>query len=256
MAPPRAKTRGADQGFESIGAKLETTKAPYDPFSETGNPNDPAWYTIQPGRNFMRPWLAIRNGAAFQWPLGLEGFTLTLDPTLGIHKYIGGNTVSVSVIHAGEEHFSMSGNFPGNSAPSLVAALRDVVYKGSPGEGKLLWLPEIVTYVQRVQVIHFEAARDQESRGRDMTYTIEFARMGVAALKFSPRPIAPTPQPTRTVKVDAKHNTLRKIAAWKLGRSDKWRTVYNANTKWFTSHHVPLAKIPDYRLPLGTTIHY
>lgn len=255
---------GSDQGFRDFGAKLETTSAPYDPFSKRGDPDDPARYVLRPGVNFMRPWLAIRNGPAFQWPLGMEGVTLSVQPTLGIHKSVGDNVVDVDVIHAGEEHFTLTGNFPGDSSPDLIAALRDVVYQGASREGKLLWLPELVTYVQRVQIVSLEATRDQEARGRDMSYSIEFVRMGIASVQFDPSPAAPTPQPThppkgkstRSVKVDAKHNTLRKIAAWKLGSATKWRTVYNANQSWFVKRNIQLAKAPDYRLPVGTLIHF
>lgn len=253
-----------DQGYREVKAKLASIAGPYDPFNKTGDPEDAARYVLEPGVNFMRPWLAVRGGGAFQWPLGLEGFNLIVDPSLGIHKYIGGNAVSVEVVHAGEEHFTMTGNFPGNSGPTLVAALRSIVYADSGEEGKLLWLPEVVDGVQRVQVTHFEAARGEDTRGRDMTYSIDFVRMGRIKLDFSPdsEPIFPQPSTgagsatTRSINVDAKHNTLRKIAMWKLGSATKWRTVYNANVKWFVKHNIPLAKAPDYRLPLGTKVFY
>lgn len=254
----------SDQGFREFDAKLLTTEAPYNPFTKRGVASDSAWYIQQPGINFMRPWLAIRGGAAFQWPLGLQGFSLSIDPTLGIHKYIGDNAVAVDVVHAGEEHFSMSGVFPGDSAPALIRALKDIIYKGSPKEGKLLWLPEIVTFVQRVQVVRASFDRDQESRGQDATYSIEFVRMGIAKVKFDPNPVPPKVQPThpargkksRSIKVDAKHNSLRKIAAWKLGSSTKWRSIYNANSKWFIKNAVQLSKAPDHRLPIGMRVFF
>src|SRR6267142_156717 len=98
----------SDQGFGTIGAKLKTAAGPYNRFGSqgpTGDFNDTAHFVLSPGTDFLRPWLAIRNGPAFQWPLGLEGFQMTVDPQLGIHKYIGDNAVTVDVIHAGEEHF-------------------------------------------------------------------------------------------------------------------------------------------------------
>lgn len=253
-----------DQGFRAIGAKLGTSKGPYDPFNSRGSAKDDSRYIQEPGVNFMRPWLAIRNGAAFQWPLGLQGYSNIVDPTLGTHKFIGDNKVTIDVIHAGEEHFTLNGMFPGDSAPALVAALKDIVYKAAPPEGKILWLPEVVAYAQRVQVVHFEAQRSDDDRGRDMSYSIEFVRIGTLSIKFDTLPTAAGPQPSkpakgkpaRSIKVDATHNTLRKIAQWKLGGADKWRTIYNANQKWFVTKKVPLAKAPDYRLPLGLAIHY
>lgn len=258
-----------DREYRSFGAALlkqDGPDAPYNPFvkDNKGDPDDTARYIQEPGVNFMRPWIAIRNGAAFQWPLGMEGFSVSVDPTLGIHKYIGDNKVAVDVVHAGEEHFTLSGNFPGSSGPDMVKALRDIVYKDSSAEGKLLWLPEVVTYVQRVQVANFSSSRDESARGKDLIYSIEFVRLGTVDLVADPNPVPAHPQPThppkgktsRTVKVDATHNTLRKIALWKLKSAAKWRTIYDANQKWFVDHKVPLAKAPDYRLPIGLAIHY
>jgi hypothetical protein len=253
-----------DQTFKSLNAKLETTAAPYNPFVKSGNPNDPAAYLVQPGVNFVRPWLAIRNGPAFQWPLGLEGYSLTVDPLLALHKFIGDNAVTVDVLHAGEENFTMSGNFPGNSAPALIRALRDLVYQGAPAEGKILYVPEIMSHAQRVQVVHFESTRQDTDRGRDAAYSIQFVRLGTLnAISSMAMPVIPLPQKTtgkqtvstRSVTVDAQHNTARKIAKWKLGDTTRWRTIYDANESWYTGHSVPLTKVPDYRLPTGLKVH-
>lgn len=253
-----------DQGFRRYKSTLETTSAPFNPFTGVGDKTDDSMYIVEPGVAFFRPWLAIRNGPAFQWPLGMEGFSLTIDPTLGIHKFIGDNKVVVDVVHSGEEHLTLSGNFPGDSAPDLIQALRDVVYQDAPEEGKILYVPEIMSHAQRVQIVHAEFSRGEDQRGRDTTYSIEFVRMGLAADNPDTTTTPTTPNPktgakgktTKSIKVDAKHNTLRKIAAWKLGKSSNWRTVYNANSAWFVKRNVPLAKAPDYRIPLGTTIHY
>lgn len=253
-----------DQTFKSYGAKLETTAAPYNPYPKvpTGDPKDAAVYIQEPGVAFLRPWIAVRNGPAFQWPLGMEGYSLVVSPTLGIHKFIGDNKVTVDVLHAGEEHFTLSGNFPGNSAPALVQALRDLVYQDSGDEGKILFVPEIMTHAQRVQIVTFQSDRDPGARGHDATYSIEFVRVGLADANPNVVTTPSVPQPrtgargksTKNVHVDAKHNTLRKIALWKLGSTDKWRTLYNANSKWFIKHKIQLAKAPDYRLPVGTVI--
>lgn len=256
--------KALDQTFRSIGAKLETTAAPYDPVAQTGNPNDTASYVLRPGVNFVRPWLGIRNGPAFQWPLGLEGFTLSIDPLLGIHKFIGDNAVTVDVLHAGEEHFTMQGSFLGLSAPALIRALRDVVYQGAGSEGKILFIPEIMSHAQRVEVVHAEFSRAQDSRGKDADYSIEFVRLGTLnAISSLVAPIIPTPQvatgkkakSSKSIQVDAKHNTARKIARWKLGDATKWRTIYNANEKFYNNNNVKLAKAPDYRIPNGTKIY-
>lgn len=258
-----------DQGFRAYKAKLETTVAPFDPFAATnsplrGDPDDPASYVQRPGVDFFRPWLAIRGGVAFQWPLGLEGYSLTIDPTLGIHKFIGDNKVVVDVLHAGEEHFTMTGNFPGNSAPKLIQALRDVVYRKTGEEGKILCIPEIMTHAQRVHVFHADFDRDPTARGRDATYSIEFVRLGTVGgtinTTIDPPPLPVTVQHqgknALSVRVDAKHNSLRKIAAWKLGAASKWKSVYRANEQFFIKNNIAISKAPDYRLPLGMTVYY
>lgn len=256
-----------DQGFSAYGAKLATTAAPYDgvsdPRNPSGDPNDPATYSLRPGRDFLRPWVAIRNGEAFQWPLGVEGFTLTTDPTLGIHKFVGDNQVYVDVIHTGEEHITMEGNFPGNSAAVLVQALRDVVRKKVGDVGKVLYVPEIMKHAQRVQVISSQFSRSDDARGRDMQYTIEFVLMGedlanAATSVLVPSSALPSAPRTsaRSVNVDAKHNTLRKLALWKLGKSDNWRQMYDASETWFTERSITLVSAPDYILPLGTLIYF
>lgn len=250
-----------DKGYVGFKAALVPAGAPYDPAGKTGDPDDSARYVAQPGVNFFRPWLAS-GGLAYQFPMGLEGFSLTVDPMLGTHKYIGDNKAVVEVLHAGEEHFTMTGNFLGLSAADNLKALRKVVYAPSPDTGKLLWLPDIYDYVERVQVVRFESARAQDARGDDMTYSIEFIRLGDTAVQIDPEPAlpssvgTPTKPSTRSIKVDATHNTLRKIATWKLGNATKWKAVYNLNTKWFTSRKIPLASAPTYRIPLGTVVYF
>jgi hypothetical protein len=256
------KSVALDDGFKQVKAKLITANQPFNPWTGGGDPFDDARYIVKPGVNFMRPWIAIRGGDAFQWQGGLQGFTLAIDATLGIHKYIGDDDVKVEVIHASEEHFTLSGNFLGDSAPDNIQALTSIVRQKAPTEGKILWLPEVVTYAQRVEVVRAEFTRADEDRGRDFRYSIEFVRMGTIDLALDPEPEEVIPQPTekvrpkRSVKVDAKHNTLRKIALWKLGSSKRWRIVYNANMPWFVKRRIALMKAPDYRLPRGTRIYY
>lgn len=254
-------TKTLDQGFVSFGAKLETKSAPFNPFDGTGDPEDSARYVQQPGVDFLRPWLAIQNGPAFQWPLGLEGYTLVIDPLLGIHKFIGDNAVTIDVLHAGEEHFTMTGNFPGDTASDLIQALRDLVYQVAPDDqGKILYIPSIFTYAQRVHINHAEFSRSDGAFGNDATYSIEFVRIGTTNTKTEDiAPVADTSskgKSARSIKTTATYNTLRRIASWKLKTADKWRVVYNLNESYFTKHNIPLAKAPDYRLPIGTVLHY
>lgn len=252
-----------DQGFTAYGARLLTTAAPFDPFAKTGGKDDDATYLARPGVDFLRPWLAIEGDAAFQWPLGLQGFTHTIDPVLGTHSFIGGNAVVVDVVSTGNESLTMSGSFPGDSAPVLMQALREVVRRVAPG-GKILYVPEVMTHAQRVQVSHSEFDRDQSARGRSMGYSIDFEITGLAgptgSAPYTTGPVSTTAKAKgsspRSVRSDSAHNTLRRIAAWKMGSSARWEQAYTLSEAWFIQHSVPRSKAPDYRLPIGTTIYF
>jgi hypothetical protein len=247
---------------------------PFNPFTAENNPlrgseDDPAIYIARPGLDFFVPWLAVdmAKGPAFVWPLAVEGLEITVDPTLGIHRFIGDDRVYVDVVHRGEERITLSGNFPGDTGPDNLRALREIVYAITPKLGKVLYVPHAFTYAQRVVVNRFRGGRTEDMRGLDLTYEVEFVRIGyINAGKADNDPILaePIPQPTtgsvnastHRVQADGKHNTLRKIALWKLGSAAKWNSLYTLNLKWFQKQGVPASKAPDYRLPAGTTIYY
>jgi len=245
-----------DQQWEQVGAHLLTKAAPFDPWSGHGDEDDDAHYLARPGVDFMRPWLAVQNGPAFQWPLGMQGYSDVITASLGIHRYLGDDGgVDIDVLHPGEEHITLSGYFAGDSAPENIIALRDVVkYQPAPG-GKILYIPEIAHNPWRVQVATAEFDRSIDEKGRDNTYQIEFVRMGLVR-SIDTGGIVPTPAGAHTVRVNAKHRTLRSIAKWKLNNSNKWRILYDQNHKWFEKHHVSYHKAPNYRLPIGLKLHY
>lgn len=250
-------------------------RGPYNPYVQPGSPlrgdpSDPAMYTRNPGVHFYRPWLASNdkfNGPAFIWPLGLEGFDLSIEPQLGIHHFIGDNAVTVDVTHLGEERFTMTGNFPGDTAPDNLRALRQIVYMQTPKLGKVLYIPHVLPYAQRVVVGRTSFSHAEDDRGKDMTYSIEFVRVGIIdvgkhdnepRIVDAPPPGAPSRAQagSRSLKADAKHNTLRKIAEWKLGSTKKWDDLYDKNEAWFRKKGIPASKAPDYKLPAGTKVFY
>lgn len=260
---------------QSFPFKLERAnlEAPFNPSLKPGHPlrgdeDDTATYVAAPGVAFYRPWLAANDkftSSVFIWPLGVEGFDLSIKPTLGTHRLIGDNAVYVDVVHKGEEQFAMSGNFPGLSGPANLRALRQLVYMATPLTGKVLYIPHILPYAQRVVISDASFSHTEDERGQDMTYNITFMRTGyVAKPRYNePNLVEPSRPSTgneraskRSVVVDGKHNTLRKIALWKLGSASKWNQVYKLNAAWFRNHNVITAKIPDYRLPKGTRIYY
>lgn len=240
------------------------TQFPYNPFTGDGDEDDDARYILRPGEDFKRPWLAVPGGMAFIWPLPVEGFDLSIEPTLGKHRYIGDNAVKVDVIHKGEETITLDGNFPGLTGAATLRALRDVVYADTPSGGKILALPGILPYAQRVVVSRASFSRSQDDRGNGFTYSIEFAREGLAE-KFKNEPIdSPIGQPPvggkgsapRTFVVTAKFNTLRKIASHLFNDANRWRELYNKNTALFKKLGIPLSQAPNHKLAKGRQIKY
>lgn len=237
---------------------------PYDPWSKTGDPDDTAYYVRQPGEGFLRPWLAIEGGIAFLWPLGIEGFSLSVEPTLGIHKYIGDNHVKIDVMHLGEERISLSGSFPGVTAKDAMQALYKVVKAKTPDNGKLLYLPFVLDYTRRVTVASFRTDRSEDMRGEDLTYSIDFV-----VSDFGPEapaevtnddivdqqgsPPNTSGSTSRRFTVTSKYNTLRKIASLKkVG----WESIYNKNRVYFDKNLIPMYAAPNAPIKLGTKLYY
>lgn len=240
---------------------------PFNPFggkSGVGDPGDSAAFIQPPGQVFYRPWLSVPNGPSFIWPIGLEGFHLEINPSLGIHRYIGGNAVVVNVTHKGEEGITLSGNFPGLTSAKQLQQLRDVVMVDTPPAGKILYLPGVLPYAQRVVVGSASFDRGVDERGSDLTYSISFERIGIQAKYPTPKLTRPTTQPhspgkggsARVFKVTSSVNTLRKIAQLKLKSASKWESVYNKNTKLFSKLKITKHEAPNKRLPIGTKIYY
>lgn len=248
-------------------------KFPYDrltqPKHHTGDSDDSARYIKIPGTEFVRPWLMIPGGAAFIWPGGIEGFTCRIDPTLGVHRYIGDNAVVVDVTHKGQESIILAGTFPGLSSVDAFLSLRDLIYQDIPDGGFILFVPFLYPKTQRVFVQSANFDHPQDSRLRDLSYSIEFLRVNVgptedealAQVETQTSAQAGTPstesqkgKPARSFTVTASVNTLRKIAKAKLGNANKWDQLYRANEKFFKKHNVAMHAVPDYRLPQGTKI--
>jgi hypothetical protein len=64
------------------------------------------------------------------------------------------------------------------------------------------------------------------------------------------------PDVRRVVSVNATHNTLSKIAKWKLRSSSRWRDLYKWNRIYFAKQNVAQADAQRYRIEPGTRIYY
>jgi hypothetical protein len=244
------------------------TDFPYDVITQPGHPrgdrDDSARYLLAPGLDFERPWLTIPGGMAFVWPGGIEGFTCRIDPTLGIHKYIGDNAVVVDVTHRGQEVVTLSGTFPGLTSVDAFLALRDLIYQDMPEKGLILYVPFLYPKTQRVFVQSANFDHPEDSRLRDLHYTIDFVRVGVGDVQPDSNLRTDTPQPGSNTRGKAPHvfivnattNTLRKIARVKLKDATRWDELYRKNEKFFTKRKIAMHAVPDYRLPTGTKISF
>lgn len=245
-------------------ASAANNKFPYDPFSGRGDPDDSVAYIQPPDKEFIRPWLMVPNGPVFVFPVGLQGWDITIDPALGIHKYIGDNKVEVSVLHLGEETFTLTGILPGLSSTDALQQLRQVVYAVQPTSGKILSLPGLLPYAQRVACGRTSFVHDQDDRGSDASYTIEFKRLGLAQKLPNYVTLKPVLQPTRPAKggssrvyvATGRYNTIRQIAQLKLGNANKWESIYNKNLKLFNRLKIPKHKAPIYHLKVGTKVYW
>jgi hypothetical protein len=261
------EAKGAARG-QTFPFKV-TNPSPYDPFSKKGDEDDSAYYVLRPGVEFWRPWIRVPNGPAFVWPLGIEGFTLSVDSTLGIHKYIGDNAVQVDVIHKGQENFAMSGNLPGDTGPENARKLRDVFYADTPRRGKILFIPGILPYAQRVVLANLRIDHGEDDRGEDLRYSLDVVRIGYDEdYKADPRLTDPDTQPQsggsgssgkkvaaspKKFAVTATVNTLRKIAS---AKNTNWNTLYTKNEALFVKLKIAYMRAPDYKIKLGTKINY
>src|SRR5215510_358905 len=59
-----------------------------------------------------RPYLQSGD-KVFAWPVGVEGLRRSGTASLGIHRYLGENSVDVQVLHKDEARIEMTGTFPG-----------------------------------------------------------------------------------------------------------------------------------------------
>jgi hypothetical protein len=227
---------------------------------------DTARYLRLPDQDFARPYISVPGGPTFVWPLGIEGFELQDAAELGIHKYIGDIQLDVEVTHRNQATLVLSGIFPGHTSVKNMQALRLVFQAEQPPTGKILHVPGVLAQAQFIACQSLTSSHAEDERSQDITYSLTVIRVGTGTDVPGSAPIvtAPTgtPKPSasgsRSFHATATVNTLRKIAAKLYGDAAKWTMLYSnaTNATWFTKRKIPTHKIPDYRLPIGTVVHY
>lgn len=240
--------------------------------------DDPAAMIVNPSR-FRKPQL-ISGDRNFTWPIGIEGFRVAGRATLGVHRPIGRNAVSVSVIHLDEGRISLDGEFAGLTAVENMVKLRDVCMAAPPANGKLLILPGVFEEVQYVMVEEHDFTHDQDDRTHSIAYNISMIRIGSQgdADQFATMTAPAQPGNSSTPRGEGSPNsagpnspgstvtiggtsvylttsstaTLREIAQLKLGSADKWPILVEYNRPIFVG--VASHEIPTMRFPPGTGI--
>jgi hypothetical protein len=232
--------------------------------------DDTAWYVVNKNQ-FERPRILIPGGEKFEFPLGTEGFRLSGSAQLATHHYIGDNAVEVQVLHRDESHIEISGILPGNTSDQNMNALRDILVKGTPKQGKILSLPGIFPKQQMVVVESYEFSHPEDERTDSIFYTITFIRVGVGKKVQRAKLAGPTPsshvvphkkkKPKRpigqrifTIRDTAR--TLRTVAKVVYGNPDKWKYVYWKNRKRIDGMHLPQHQIPTHIWAIGTKFYY
>jgi hypothetical protein len=223
---------------------------------------DPSRYTVYP-KWFEHPSIQIPKGAAFVWPLGIEGFRIAGSAKLGVHSYLGDNAVVVEVAHTDERRIEMSGQFPGNTGVEVMRDLIEILVGKS--EFKILRLPGVFPLEQYVVMENYDFNHSEDDRTRSVNYSVTFLRMGVGKRTKRRRVVQPPAnpknkknkgKPSKVFVVREGARTLRGIAQKVYGTSTRWVDLFELNTQSLSRLNTPYHQMPTKQLPLGFWIHY
>jgi len=246
---------------ESLGENL-----PAGVFRAKG---DTAKYLIE-RRRFERPTLRVPpNGPKYEWPIGVEGIKISGAPGLAIHNYLGDNAPVVQVVHRDSRRFDLQGLLPGDTGSENMRALISVIEAVAPLGYWILSMPAaIFTKEQQVVIENYDFDHAEGDFTGSWAYSITFIRTGVGAKKSKPKATSSPVNPVGSTKKPAKGksnrifttknggNTLRAVAKLVYGNADRWREIYNKNTRTLSSLGVPLTEMQYKRLPYGMKLNY
>jgi hypothetical protein len=245
---------------------------------------DPAKYLVYPGTvlspgrhspgnlRHARPYL-VNGSKIFVFPVGVEGFRRSGQATLGLHRYIGGNTVDGVTIHYEEGRIELSGIFPGiTSIDNKIDAIN--MLRSRPIEtGLVLYAPGVFEREQYVLPENWNFDHEADDRTHSINYSIEFVRIGEGSKVKDPkgvtlppnpsvRKIKPKGKPSRIFTIKDGVRTLRAVANEVYGNENRWDQLVELNSGQLTAwrrtvaDEVPTMRLPTYRWPIGTKFRY
>ena len=247
-----------------------------------GTGQDTAKYLVEPGHvraagdhsagqlRHARPYL-VSGPQIFVFPAGVESFTRSGQAQLGLHHYIGDNTVDGVTIHYEEARIELSGTFPGITAQDNMVNCINILRSKPREPGLVLWAPGVFEREQYVLAENWNFTHDREDRTHSIEYTISLVRIGEGRNAGDKSGISPPPNPTNKTKPRGKPSriftakdgarTLRAIAQIVYGDQSKWQRLVTLNqgqlNTWKRNHpSVPTFQLPTFRWPLGTKFRY
>lgn len=232
-------------------------------FRRTG---DPAKYLIE-RRRFQRPTLSVVGGPEFEWPLGVEGLSISGSAAIAEHLFIGDNAAVLQVMHYDNRRIVMTGMFPGSTGSENMRDLLEVVTAQSRDNAKVLTLPSRIFPKTQVVVPETWTFDHPEEDGNDSwTYSLTMRRMGVGNTVKPPKTTVSPTNPvhstakakgktTRVFTTTSKIRTLRTVASHIYHNPNRWREIYVKNSKALDKIGT-LAALNTKRLPIGMRLHY
>lgn len=233
------------------------------------SPGDTTKYLIE-RRRFERPTLRVPpKGPKYEWPVGVEGISINGNPGLAVHNYLGDNAPVVQIVHRDARRFEMRGTLPGDTGSENMRGLIAVIEAVAPLGYWILSVPAtIFTKEQQVVIENYSFEHPEDDSTGSWNYSISFLRTGVGARKSKPRTTTSPVNPVGSTKKPKKGksnrifvtkngaNTLRAVAKLVYGNPNRWREIYNKNTKLLNSLNTPLAELQYKRLAYGLKLNY
>jgi hypothetical protein len=243
---------------------------------------DPAKYLIDPGSvtapgkhsagmlRHARPYL-VAGDTLFIFPVGVEGFRRSGQSQLGLHRYIGDNSVDGMTIHLEEARIELTGTFPGTTAQDNMVNCINILRAPTKEPGLILYAPGVFEMEQYVLPENWDFSHDRDDRTHSIDYVISLVRIGegrkVKDIPGKPPPpqpgrkIKPKGKPSRIWTVKAGAQTLRAVAKLVYGDAESWKRLVQLNqgllTTWNKTHpDIPNHQLPTFRWPVGTKLRY